>query len=135
MKTLSKKLTGTLLSAGLIATTGGCIAAAAGAAAGAAGAIAFTQRGAETNLEASLDETVQATERVFDGMDIVLTERTESGDTDVTLTGETGDTTVVVEIGPGADGLTHVHVTARESAVDYDTDRAEEVLRRIVEEV
>jgi hypothetical protein len=133
MKTRRSTRAGPLLGLLVALTSGACAAVAVGAAAGAAGAIAYTQRGAETNLDATLAETVAATEAVFAEMDIVVTERNEKGDTEVQLTGETGDTEVVVDIGPGADGLTYVHVSAKEDVVDYDPDQAEEILRRIVQ--
>ena len=118
----------------LVPLLAGCMAAA-GAAAGAAGAIAYSERGASTNLDASVGEVAQAAEEVFAELGITTTERDmEDGGEEIQLTGETtdGEMRVNVEIEAEDSGLTNVHVTAQEGTLDYDRDYAEDVLRRIV---
>jgi hypothetical protein len=118
--------------AGLVSS--GCLAAA--GAAGAAGAIAYTQRGAETRLDASVAEIGAAAEAVYGAMEIRITRRSSAEDgSESELTGMRDEMEVVVRAEAGDDGLTHVQVTAREGVVEYDRDYAEEVLRRIVEAV
>lgn len=110
----------------------GCAAAAAGAA-GAAGAIAYSERGAETQLEASLAEITRATEDVFADLGLTITERdVEDGGDEVELTASSGEMRVVVDIEREGSGLTSVEVTAREGTLQYDRDYAEDVLRRIM---
>ena len=118
----------------LVPLLAGCLAAA-GAAAGAAGAIAYSERGASTNLDASVGEVAQAAEAVFAELGITTTERDmEDGGEEIQLTGETtgGEMRVNVEIEAEDSGLTNVHVTAQEGTLDYDRDYAEDVLRRII---
>ena len=118
----------------LAAAVGGCVAAAAGAAAGAAGAIAYTDRGAKADIDASVAEVIAATDATFDELEIQPTSRTlEEGDGGAVIRGEEGDTDVTVSIETGDNGLTRVQVTAREDVVAYDRDRAKEILRSIVD--
>jgi len=125
-----------LLGAVLVAGMGACAAAAVGAAAGAAGAIAYTERGATSNLDAPVEDVIAATDKVFMRMGIVRTSRTLDDDgEEAEITGEEGDIEVVVSIERNDDGLTNVQVTASENLVEYDRDRAEEVLRGIINEV
>lgn len=120
----------------MIPTAAGCVAAAAGAAAGAAGAIAYTNRGVESQVDASVPATASATRQVFSDLGISLTRReVDREDDEIELEGERGDMDVTVTIEEGDDGLTEVGVIAKTSAVEYDRDYARAVLRRIVARV
>ena len=121
-----------LMSVATLATTG-CIAAA-GAAAGAAGAVAYTERGARSEVSAPVDALVSAVEATFSSMSISITERSRKEDgTETHLKGKNGDIEVNVDI--NRDQTTKILVTARRNLVDYDRDYARDVLRKILERV
>lgn len=115
---------------GLTAALGGCAAAALGAAAGAAGAIAYTERGARSQVDASVAESAAATEAVFEEMGITITGRETEEGRAVEIRGESGEMNVNVSI--ERDDVTEIEVIAREGAIDYDKDYARSVLSRIV---
>lgn len=124
-----------LLAVALAVVLGGCAAAAVGAAAGAAGAIAYTERGASSQVNTSVGDATAATERAFEEMDIAITGRETKNDTEVTIKGERGDMDVNVAIERKDPSVTEIHVTARESALDYDREYARNVLSRIIEQL
>jgi len=111
----------------------GCIAAA-GAAAGAAGAVAYSDRGARSEVTASVDQLVTAVEATFSSMSIAITERSRKEDGSEThLKGKNGDMEVNVDI--TRDQTTKIQVTARKNLVDYDRDYARDVLKKVLEKV
>lgn len=119
-----------LIAAFVIPLVAGCAAAAAGAA-GAAGAIAYNERGAESQVEATVAAVERATENVYADLGLAISDRDVESD-EVELTGRSGDMRVVADIEDEGNGLTSIEVTAREGTLDYDRDYAEDVLRRIL---
>ncbi|MHB1169666.1 MAG: DUF3568 family protein [Longimicrobiales bacterium] len=126
------------LSALLIAPAlGACSSSAAttavGAGAAAAAAIAYDNRGAKSNLDASVNEVATATTQAFSALGITYTERKMESD-GIELKGAEGDWKYVVDIerDPG-DTLTEIEVTVSKDTVDYSQDRAEELLRAIMQ--
>lgn len=118
---------------GLSVGLGGCVAAAVGAAAGAAGAIAYTERGASSQVNASVAESTAATDETFEDMGIAVTGRETERDREVEIRGERGDMDVNVHIERQDAGSTRIHVVAREGTLDYDREYARSVLGKILE--
>lgn len=127
------KLSGGILAFGLAIGTSGCLVAAAGA--GAATGIYLTSRGAESLVEGSVDEVAARTQEVFRELDINQTrEVSESGGDVMTFEGSTGESTVTVNLERESPTTTSVEVTVQDNEVEWDTEHAEEILERIVEE-
>lgn len=111
--------------------SGGCIAAAAGA--GAATGIYLTTRGAESLVNAGVDEVAGRTRDAFDRFDITTTKTTEERGGDVRqFEGKTGDLDVTVKLERKSPSSTNVEVTARKNAAEWDKDFAQKVLAEIV---
>ncbi|HSK21246.1 MAG TPA: DUF3568 family protein [Longimicrobiales bacterium] len=107
-------------------------AAVASAGAAAAAAIAYSDRGATSNVDVSVVRLANATERAFRDMGIALTER-KTEDDGIELKGAEGDWKIVVDIERDADDpLTSVEVTVSKDQVNYEKSRAEEILRAIL---
>ncbi|HEU4565155.1 MAG TPA: DUF3568 family protein [Gemmatimonadaceae bacterium] len=120
-----------LLVLGAGALSSGCFLFAAGA--GAAGAIAWTNRGAESVVEGSVDKVFERSTGVFGDMGITRTGDTnEDSGAKRTLTGTKGDLEVTVEMNRESATTTKVEVYARRSAVDWDKNYARDVLNRII---
>ncbi len=110
---------------------GGCFLVAAGA--GAAGAIAYTNRGASSNVSGSIDAVFDRSVTAFAGAGIRETGRsTEESGAKRRLTGAKGEQEVIVEMERKESETTKVEVIARKNAVDYDKKLAEDVLNRII---
>ena len=111
--------------------TSGCLAA---AAAGAAGGIYLTSRGAESVIEASVDDAARRAEAVMGELGIVKEgESTEDQGDKHVLKGKKGDLDVDIEITRESPTTSKVEVTARENLAEWDKDYAKEVLNRIVQ--
>lgn len=109
----------------------GCFLVAAGA--GAAGAIAYTNRGASSNVSGSIDAVFDRSVTAFAGAGIRETGRsTEESGAKRRLTGAKGEQEVIVEMERKESETTKVEVIARKNAVDYDKKLAEDVLNRII---
>ncbi len=107
-----------------------CLAA---AAAGAAGGIYLTSRGAESLVEASVDDVARRAEAVMGEMQIVKdAESTERGGDERQLKGKKGDLDVTINLKRESPTTTKVEVTARENLAEWDKDYAQDVLERIV---
>ncbi|MGH7445976.1 MAG: DUF3568 family protein [Longimicrobiales bacterium] len=107
-------------------------AAVATAGAAAAAAIAYSDRGATTNVDVSVVRMADATELAFRDLGITLTER-ESQDDGIELKGTDGEWKVVVDIERDADELlTSAEVTVSKDQVNYSQSRAETILRQIL---
>lgn len=117
----------------LLASCGAKETAAIGAVGGAAAAIAYDDRGATTKVDASVARTADATERAFRELGITLTERKNETD-GIELKGTQGEWKVVVDIerDPG-DTLTAIEVTVSKDQVNYSKDRAENIMRAIMQ--
>jgi hypothetical protein len=109
----------------------GCLAA---AAAGAAGGVYLTTRGAESVIEASVDQVAGRAEAVMSEMGIVKEgESTENQGDNQVLKGKKGELDVTIDIEQESSTTTKVEVTARENLAEWDKDYAKEVLNRIVQ--
>ena len=118
-----------LLSAGMLLSS--CMLAAAGA--GAGGAIYVTSRGAESLVDANVDEVADATREAFDEFDIRQTGTTseEEGE-EREIRGDKGDLDVTVHFERQSPSTTKVEVTARKNVAEWDRDFAKQVLQAIV---
>jgi hypothetical protein len=111
--------------------SGGCVAAAAGA--GAATGIYLTTRGAESLVNAGVEEVASRTLDAFDNFDITTTKTTEERGGDVRqFEGKTGDLDVTVKLERKSPSSTSVEVTARKNTAEWDKDFAQKVLGEIV---
>jgi hypothetical protein len=123
-----------LVAAVLLCPQTGCIAAA--AAAGAAGAIAYSERGAESEVVASVPALVQATEATFSEMNIVIVERkTAENGSEVQLAAKKDEMDVTIDIQRDNDSTSRIEITARRNLVDYDRNFARDLLQRILKRV
>ena len=117
------------LAAALLST--GCLAAAAG---GAAAGVYLTSRGAESVIEASVDEVASRAEAVMGEMGIVKEgESTEDQGAKHVLKGKQGDLDITIDINRESATTTKVEVTARKNLAEWDKDYAKDVLNRIVD--
>ena len=109
----------------------GCFLVAAGA--GAAGAIAYTNRGASSNVSGSVDDVFARAVSAFSGAGISETGRSsEDNGAKRKLVGSKGEQEVTVELNRESSTTTKVEVIAKKNAVDYDKELAKDVLDRII---
>jgi hypothetical protein len=109
-----------------------CVAAAAGA--GAAGAVYATTRGAQSLVEAPVDEVAGRAEAVMGELQIVKdAESSKQSGEQRELKGKKGDLDVTIQMERQGPTTTKVEVTARKNEVEWDKKYAEEVLTRIVQ--
>ncbi len=109
----------------------GCFLVAAGA--GAAGAIAYTNRGASSNVSGNIDAVFDRSVSAFAAAGIRETGRsTEDSGTKRRLTGAKEEQEIIVDMERSGSENTKVEVIARKNAVDYDKKLAEDVLNRII---
>lgn len=121
-----------LVVAAMPALVGGCILAAAGA--GAGGAVYVSDRGAESVVNATVDETLQAARQTFQELGIketrASTEEAASGQKRG-LWGESDDREITIWMETQGTS-TKVDVVAQKSRVTWDKDLAKQILERIV---
>jgi hypothetical protein len=113
----------------------GCafVAGTAAATAGAVGAIAFTNRGARTEVAAPVAEVDDRARKAFDKLDIATTASSvESRGEEQSLEGRIGETDVVVEMTSSGKGVTHVDVRAKRGWFSYDKELARRILEDII---
>jgi hypothetical protein len=104
-----------------------------GAGAAAAAAIVYNDRGATSQVDASVSRTADATEAAFGSLGIQLTERKTESD-GIELKGAQEDWKVVVDIERDADAtLTSIEVTVSEDQINYSKERAANILRAILQ--
>ncbi len=126
-----KRLTSRLLLLAAALVSGGCVAAAAGA--GAATGVYLTTRGAESLVNASVEDAAGRTRDAFDHFDITTTKTTEERGGDIRqFDGKTGDLDVAVKLERKSPSTTKVEVTARKNAAEWDKDFAQKILAEIV---
>jgi hypothetical protein len=116
-----------LLAATASVVTTGCLFA---AGAGAAGAVYFTDRGAESLLDESVDKTYDAARETFQELGIRETKTSSEADKRE-LEGSVDDRELTVKI-ERQDQSTKVEVVARKTRVTWDKDYAKMVLEKIV---
>ena len=110
---------------------GGCFLVAAGA--GAAGAIAYTNRGATSNVPGTVDQVFDRTATAFQASGVAETGRSTANNGEQRkLVGTKGEYEVTAEINRSNDTTAKVEVTAKKSAVEYDKELAKDVLNRIL---
>ena len=109
----------------------GCFLVAAGA--GAAGAIAYTNRGATSDVAGTVDQVFDRTVKAFQQAGISETGRsTEQNGDQRKLIGTKGEYEVTAELNRSTETTTKVEVTAKKSPVEYDKELAKDVLNRIL---
>ncbi len=111
----------------------GCAAAAVGAGA-AIGAVAYSDRGAKSDVKDSVSHVDERTAKIFreKGIHQTGSEVAKSGD-ERTLKGKQGDRDITVEMKRTAPDVTHVEVIAKSGTVKWDKDYAKELLQSIVQ--
>jgi hypothetical protein len=110
---------------------GGCFLVAAGA--GAAGAIAYTNRGATSDVSGTVDQVFDRTVAAFQQAGISETGRsTENNGEERKLIVTKAEYEVTAELNRSSEKTTKVEVTAKKSAVEYDKELAKDVLNRIL---
>jgi hypothetical protein len=118
----------------LAGTLSGCAAATA-AAAGAGTAIYLTSRGAESVLDASINDVEKRARAVFAGEGISVTgSEVESSGAKRTIRGTKGDLEISVLMEQQGPQTTKTEVTARKSLAVWDTDYAQRLLGKIVKQ-
>lgn len=131
-----KSMTKALLVAGMLPVAFACgktASTAVGAGAAAVAAVAYNDRGATTKVDASVMRTADATESAFRALGIQLTERKSETD-GIELKGARDDYKYVVDIErDSGDTLSEIEVTVSKDQVNYSKDRAEQVLRAILQ--
>jgi len=111
--------------------SGGCFLVAAGA--GAAGAIAYTNRGATSNVAGTVDQVFDRTVAAFQQAGITETGRsTENNGEERKLIGTKGEYEVTAELNRTNETTTKVEVVAKKSPVEFDKELAKDVLNRIL---
>lgn len=115
----------------LLSAAGGC-AAAAGAAAGAAAAVAYDERNASAQVDASVSALIGATEAVFRDMGITVMHREASGDSEMEFHGTMSEGDVAVHIEREGGSTSTVVVTVKEGEVNYKPSIAGRILERII---
>jgi hypothetical protein len=127
LRTLALRLA--LVASPLIA--GGCFLVAAGA--GAAGAIAYTTRGATSNVAGTVDQVFERTVAAFKQAGTTETGRsTANNGEERKLVGTKGEYEVTAELNRVNESTTKVEVIAKKSAVEYDKELAKDVVNRIL---
>ena len=114
-----------------VASAPACAAALVGA--GAAGAIGWTQRGAESTVNGTIDQNWNRAMSTFRDMGIAQSDtKVENNGNERKLEGMHGDQMVTVVMRTKDSGTTYVEVTAKKNMVDYDRDYAKSVLTNII---
>jgi hypothetical protein len=133
MKNTIRLLTFGLVLTSMAQLTGCAAAALGGAAAGAAGAVAYSDRGAKSDVKGDTQSVNQKAEAVFSDLSIQTTgtQTKENGERE--LTGKSGDKDITIQMTPAANGTTHVEVIAKEGTVKWNKDYAKDILSKIVE--
>jgi uncharacterized cupredoxin-like copper-binding protein len=108
-----------------------CVAAAAAGAGAATGAY-LTSRGAESQVNMSVDAVAKRVPEAFRSFNIepIASSAEQRGDKR-TYEGKRGDLDVTVNIERQSDSISKVEVTARENLAEWDKDFAREVLAKI----
>lgn len=113
-----------------LATAPACVVAAAGAGAGAG--VYLTSRGAESQVDNSIDRVAARTQAVFREMKIEETgSSTEHGGAEREFHGKKDDLEVTVKLERKGPGSTNVEVSARKNIAEWDKDFAKRVLAKI----
>ncbi|HEX3235463.1 MAG TPA: hypothetical protein VHR41_14790 [Gemmatimonadales bacterium] len=111
----------------------GCAAAAVGAAAGAAGGVYLTTRGAQSLVDASIDQTAARTQSVMKDFGIVPDASSSSNAGEKReFKGKKGDLDVTVTLESRGASSTHVEATARKNLAEWDKNFAQDLVTRIV---
>lgn len=135
---LNRGTTIPVLLLGLVTAAGGCgPAVAAGAiAGGAAAGLAYSERGAQSYVKNSVQQTANAAVTAMRAMKITIKEREpyNAEEKEIEIKGKDGSKDVVVDIEGNRDaGRTRIEVTVSDNVVNYHKGRADEILRAILE--
>ncbi|MDR3607622.1 MAG: hypothetical protein P4M08_09605 [Oligoflexia bacterium] len=89
---------------------------------------------ASSDIKGSVSDVNSRTQNVFKDMGISVTgSQTKASGKEQDLTGKTGDKTVTVAMNEVSAGVTHVQVTAKEGALQWNEDYARSVLSKLIE--
>lgn len=120
-----------MLAMALILPMTGCLAA---AAAGAGAGIYLTSRGAESLVEAPIDQLASRARALMNEEAIVPdASSTEDGGNKRELKGKKGDLDVTFEMEEKSDKTTRVEVSVRKNLAEWDKEYAQQLLQRLVE--
>ena len=120
------------LALALVLPMAGCVAAA--AAAGAGAGIYLTTRGAESLVNASIDQVARRAQAVMSEEGIVPdASSTEKGGDKREFKGKKGALDVTIELEQQSATSTRVEVTARKNLAEWDKEYAQQLLSRIVQ--
>ena len=120
-----------MLALALILPMTGCLAA---AAAGAGAGIYLTSRGAESLVEAPIDQLASRARALMSEEAIVPdASSTEDGGNKRELKGKKGDLDVTFEMEEKSDKTTRVEVSVRKNLAEWDKEYAQQLLQRLVE--
>ncbi|MFL5814479.1 MAG: DUF3568 family protein [Bdellovibrionia bacterium] len=133
MKNTFRLLTFGLVLTSMVQLTGCAAAALGGAAAGAAGAVAYSDRGAKSDVKGDTQSINQKAEAVFSDLSIQTTGTQSKENGERELTGKSGDKEITIQMSPAANGTTHVEVVAKEGTVKWNKDYAKALLSKIVD--
>ena len=122
-----------LLLAASVSEFTGCAAAVVGVAAGAGGGIAFSDRGAKSEVKGTVQEVDVRARDVLKNMNIQVTESsTKDLGKEKDISGKSGKADVNVEMTSTGPNLTHVEVIVREELLKWNKDYAKDILSKIV---
>jgi hypothetical protein len=94
---------------------------------------AIAHEGASRDLKGSVAETSSHVQDVFKEMGITVTNtEVNNQPQEQDLTGKAGDKTVSVKLTAIGDGMTHIDVSAKEGALQWNQDYAQSVLSRVI---
>ncbi|HEY3444861.1 MAG TPA: hypothetical protein VGK67_00800 [Myxococcales bacterium] len=120
---------GVALAASLGAT--GCWTAAA-AGAGAVAGVAYTNRGAETEVNGSVAQVEKRAQKVLEQQGIAIAaSKVEAGGSKRVLEGKHGDLNVTITMVGTTESQTHVEVVAQKNPVQWDKDYAKQLAQNI----
>lgn len=120
-----------MLAMALILPMTGCLAA---AAAGAGAGIYLTSRGAESLVEAPIDQLASRARALMNEEAIVPdASSTEDGGNKRELKGKKGDLDVTFELEEKSDKTTRVEVSVRKNLAEWDKEYAQQLLQKLVE--
>jgi hypothetical protein len=120
-----------MLAMALVLPMTGCLAA---AAAGAGAGIYLTSRGAESLVEAPIDQLASRARALMNEEAIVPdASSSENGGNKRELKGKKGDLDVTFDMEEKSDKTTRVEVSVRKNLAEWDKEYAQQLLQRLVE--
>ena len=98
------------------------------------GSIVQTMEGVESDVKGSITDVNKRIENAFKQLGIQSTgSHVESSGNKQTITGKSGNTDVNIQLTPTGANQTHVIVTAKQGAVSWNKDLAQQILSKIIQ--